>query len=151
VPVYQEYTEDLVEYLTDRWGELLCNRPDPRPELVEAMFDELSFVASRGGRQGVLIENEYMTIEGECEIHEALAEWKGVLTDPTEDNVCRHLAGQCTAIKERFPGLDIFLVKAGPIGRLSMMAFVPEDSPYFGRTEEIGDAVLGTISEKEAA
>ena len=137
-------TEDSVEFLTDRWGELHRQYEDkPLDDLIDAMCGahETSFIGIKEGIMGILMEIEYVHTESD-EVH--WAEGDGPLC--TKEEVFKRLRlGTMETLLNEFPDLECWCEQGPQVAcnRIAFRCFIPEGHRYLGYTEEIGRLMFG--------
>lgn len=130
-----------VEFLTDRFGYAdVVDQAEVPQALLDAMWDEVSFVARRGGRLGLLIETEHYHPDGDDADEDVQQGWG--TTDKVE--IERRLVAAASKFQARFPQAEVY-VSVNPqmcMGRAGMRAFVPEAACSQELTRRIGEAFL---------
>lgn len=138
-------------WLTDRWGDLNSNyESDPAyaklekntvllEELQKQMWDEITFIAHKDGRFGILFEVEYCSKESEEDDGE---EWYANLKPQAE--VVKILMDGMKLLAEKFPGVQFAVPDEAVIvqNRPAAWAFVPAGLLTPEQREELGNAML---------
>jgi hypothetical protein len=140
---------ERVNLLTTRWGDPLRSEAPP-VDLLSIMFDEFSFVARKGGDNGLLFEFEFLHLEAEDDAARAAGFWGAVVANPTEDAVVGWVRNAFSYLPVEFPGLDAWVTVGGHVfnGRVALRVFVRQGSAY--ATQEacsaIGRSIRGRIA-----
>lgn len=135
--------QDDANLVTDRWGNAIDDEDAPQA-LLDAMWDEVSFVARRDGRLGLLIEVELIHPGGEDPEADVLAAY-GTLDPAVVD---ARLLADAERLALRFPSAE-FYVLCGPevcMGRAALRAFVSEGSCSAELSKAIGTALLAPVA-----
>lgn len=160
LPNGEASTWNIVQNLTDRWGELNYHRAGDKPlealETDEDLLDrlraqmcgEMTFVVQKDGQFGLLFEYEYASFESE----EGAGYDDPSLFPPHQDVVQRLVAG-ISRIADQFPGVDLCVPDASQIidERPAVWAFVNDGQLDEAQREALADALANITTDPEPA
>ena len=152
-------------YVTDRWGNPILERISPQDptfarmtaaeaddfmakteRLATMLTDETSFVATMGGRIGILIDQEYPTLASDDDEAEVLARWP---LDATEEAVRTKLVDAIELTSGRLPTATFAVADSGSgdtcMNRVELRVFIPAEHA----TEETVAKAVGLTYETE--
>lgn len=144
----------ISQNLSDRWGEINYHNRDSKPleflesdeglldRLHEQMWDEMTFIARKDGKFGILFECEYCSLESEEHERERSPDWYANLKPHAQ--VVKALLEGMKPLAKRFPGVLFAVPEESEIfnGRPAAWAFVPDGSLTSEQREELGQALL---------
>lgn len=150
----------ITQNITDRWGELNAYRAEEKPlDVLEAnpemlntlrkqMWDELTFVARKDGKFGVLYEVEFSSKESDKDLCEGDTAWLASL--PTHEQILARVDAFLTKIAPLCPGVQFCIPEESQIAqqRIAAWAFVPMDVPFTQQQrEQLGHALMRLSTE----
>lgn len=139
-------------FLTDRYGEIHnAIDADARAavnRLVDAMFDEITFVVMRAGDPGLLAEVE-LTTPPEDDHDQIVASWGRPMT---EDDVRRAADEKAAVLARRFPRAVAYACQHSGnfLNRVCVRVFIPMPQCDARMVETIGAALLDRAYPKAA-
>ncbi|WP_341744738.1 hypothetical protein [Azonexus hydrophilus] len=145
---------NISQNLTDRWGDLnhydWPNKPlalleDDAPlygRLCDQMWGEITFVARKDGKFGVLFEVEFCSLESEAPHKDNDPDWYVKLSPQNE--VVKILLKGMAKLTDRFPGVEFAVPHESQIieDRPAAWAFVPDGTLTAEQREALGHAML---------
>ncbi|MCC2108013.1 MAG: hypothetical protein KDJ40_10795 [Hyphomicrobiales bacterium] len=140
------------EFLTDRYGEIHgeidASARAIVDQLVDSMFDEMTFVVRRGGQPGLLAEVE-LTTPPEDDHEEVLASWGRPMT---EDDVRTAAVEKAVALADQFPNAVAYACQhpGNFFNRVCVRVFIPMPLCDARTVETIGNAMLDRTYAKAA-